>query len=45
MDVMKEEIKFVGVREEDAEDGYMEADDWLWQPLNRTTNRKRKLFS
>ena len=29
MDVVKEDIKLVGVREEDAEDSWMEADDSL----------------
>lgn len=31
MDVVKDDVKLVGVREEDA-GGRMEPDDWLWPP-------------
>lgn len=38
MDLRKEDVKIVGVREEDEEDA--EADDSLWKPLKGTVERK-----
>lgn len=41
MDVMKEDVKLVGVSEEDGEGaGEMGADDWLWPPLKETARRR-----
>ena len=42
MDAVKEDMSLVGVREEDAEDSQMEADDLLWQPLKGKAERKRR---
>ena len=42
MDVVKEDMKLVDVREEDAEDRVRWLDDSLWQPLKRIGKRKRR---
>lgn len=39
MDVLTENMKFVGVRREDGED-QIERDDWLWPRLNGTAERR-----